>query len=399
MKILFVAQNLQMGGVQMALVNTLKQLNEDKEYSIDLFSFGDGILMDEIPNNIHLIKGRLILRLVTTPFAVVIGTRNPIKILLRILTMFFVRIFGSKKFYRFLFKLEKGLEEYDVAISYFNDIQNGYFNRGTNQYVDEFVQAKRKIAWVHTDPQRAKFNKNDCLKTYKNFERIVCVSNACKVNFDKLIPEYSKKTCVVYNMFPINEITSKAEEDIPFQNDDRINLVSVGRIDNDTKRFNLIPEVCKKLNDEGITNYIWRIVGSGPDLSSNIKLVKEYGLGRYVEFVGERSNPYPYIKHSHLFILTSAYEGYPMVVSESLLVGTPVLATKYAAIKEQIHDGFNGFSMNFDTKDMVETIKNLLNNRELIHLSTDYLKDNPIDNDIAIRQLVGLLRRDNEKKD
>src|SRR5690606_31126106 len=108
----------------------------------------------------------------------------------------------------------------------------------------------------------------------------------------------------------------------PFEKES-ISLVSVGRIDNSTKRFNLIPEISKLLKDASILNYKWIVVGDGPDMESNKQLVEKLSVSNFVEFVGEKVNPYPYIERSDLFVLTSAYEGYPMVVGESMILGTP----------------------------------------------------------------------------
>lgn len=49
MKILFVAQNFQMGGIQKALINTLKEISVDKQYEIEVFTFGKGELFTDIP--------------------------------------------------------------------------------------------------------------------------------------------------------------------------------------------------------------------------------------------------------------------------------------------------------------------------------------------------------------
>ena len=68
MKILFVAQNLQMGGIQKALVNTLKELAEEND-TVELFTFGDGRLQSDVPKSIKIHQGNLLLRLVSTPFA------------------------------------------------------------------------------------------------------------------------------------------------------------------------------------------------------------------------------------------------------------------------------------------------------------------------------------------
>lgn len=273
-----------------------------------------------------------------------------------------VRVMGPKKFYRMLFKKQKEFKGYDIAISYFNDIQTGYFNRGTNQFVIEHTNGK-KIAWIHTDPIEAGFSYKNSLETYKDFDKVVCVSEACKQKFQDLIPEYKAKTHVVYNFFPIDEIRKKSSMFNPFEKE-AISLVSVGRIDNSTKRFNLIPEISKLLKEASILNYKWIVVGDGPDMESNKQLVEKLSVSNFVEFVGEKVNPYPYIERSDLFVLTSAYEGYPMVVGESMILGTPVLSTNYSAAHEQIINKYNGIITGMEVGDLYSALKDILENPE-----------------------------------
>jgi glycosyltransferase involved in cell wall biosynthesis len=391
MKILFVAQNLQMGGIQKALVNTIKELNKENKFEIDVFSFGDGPLIEELPDTINIFYGSLLLRLISTPFSVIKRKGNILHTFLRIICMILVRIIGSERFYRLLFKMQRNFKGYDVAISYFNDVQGGYFNRGTNQFVIENIYAKRKLAWIHTDPIKAGFEYNTSLNIYKDFDKIVCVSNACKQKFIKLLPEFIYKTHVVYNLFPIEEIKAKSIIYNPFEKT-KISIVSVGRIDNATKRFHLIPKICKMLKDNSILNYEWRIIGDGPDIASNKQLVENLGVSDFVEFVGEKVNPYPYLKKSDIFVLISAYEGYPMVVGESLILGTPVLTTSYSAANEQIFDNYNGVITGMKLEDIYLTLKSILENPERIEIMKQNNMERGFSNNNAMQQLLEVVQ-------
>jgi len=185
-----------------------------------------------------------------------------------------------------LLKKHRNNCHYDIAISYFNDVPNQYFNKGTNLFVDQFVIANRKLAWIHTDPIKANFNYEACVKTYKNFDRLLCVSVACKENLINFLPEYQHKIQVVYNFFPIEEIKELACQYTPFHKSE-LDLISVGRIENSTKRFDLIPHLCKLLKEASINNFRWRILGDGPDLLSNQQLALQLGVEDVVEFVGD----------------------------------------------------------------------------------------------------------------
>ena len=43
--------------------------------------------------------------------------------------------------------------------------------------------------------------------------------------------------------------------------------------------------------------------------------------------IGETDNPYPYIRMADGLILTSDYEGFPVVYNESLVLKTPIITT------------------------------------------------------------------------
>lgn len=338
-KILFAAQNMYIGGVQTSLVNLLYNIKDNDEYDIDMFIFGDGPLMEQIPANVKVTQGNMLLRLSATPFAEVIKSRKLPDIILRIFLIIYVRIKGSEAFYTKMLEKHKCSEKYDSAISYFTDVPDSYFNKGTNLYVSDYVKADEKLAWIHNDPILGEFNKEHCEKIYKSFDRIVCVSGAVKSKFDEWLPQYKNKTEVIYNTFKTEEIIEKAKCYTPDFDRNKVNIVTVSRIDNKQKRIDDMVRLCRRFKDEGITNFCWRMIGAGPDMTPDSELAKELEVLDVVSFEGEKINPYPYIKNSDLFALYSAYEGYPMVIGETLILGVPILSKEYAAAFEQIpHD-------------------------------------------------------------
>lgn len=333
-KILFVAQNLQIGGVQRALVNMLDFMSPGDD--VRLFVFGNGPLHSEIPQNVKVTYGKCLLRLVATPFEVVLKSCNLVDIFLRGMLMICVRIIGSEKLYAMLLKNYLQEEEFDVAISYFTDVPHNYFNQGTTQYVSDYVKAKEKIAWVHTDPMLSNFDRDVCVYRFRNMDRIVCVSEAIRKKTKQLLPEYAHKMFVYHNRFNEAKIRGLAKAySVPYSNK-VYNVVTVGRIDDCSKRINGIVELCARLKAEKITQFHWYVIGEGPDLSQNQALSEELFLADVLTFCGAEKNPYPYIQHADLFALYSAYEGFPMVVGEAQALGTYVLTTNYAAAKEQI---------------------------------------------------------------
>lgn len=360
-RLLFVGQNLCVGGVQTAFINHLKMLSKNPQYDVTVFLFSKGKLFEQLPENINVIIGNKLLQLISLPLEEVRKTGNLFDVLIRIGSVFIAKLIGIEKFYRMCFK--KLPYKYDVAASYFTDGLNGTFNRGTNLYVSDYVEAVEKITWIHNDPILAKFDREYSRTLYKPFDKIICVSDAVKEKFNSFLPEYSEKTITFHNVFDEEKIDILSKEFIPFEKSS-YDIVTVAREDNLQKRIDGIIKVCRKLKDNGVNDFKWRIVGGGPSLEPNKLLVKKLGVEDVVILEGEKSNPYPYIYLSDLFALYSAFEGFPMVVGETMLLNTPILTTNYAAAKEQIPDGKGIIAEN--DEEFFQIIKDLINKKRNI---------------------------------
>jgi len=117
-------------------------------------------------------------------------------------------------------------------------------------------------------------------------------------------------------------------------------LLFVGRMENAAKRVDLLLKIWAKLESK-FPDWSLRLVGDGNDLPANKKLAENLGLRR-VFFEGFQ-NPEKYYREASIFCMTSAYEGFPMVLVESAAFGcVPVAFDSFAAVRDIISDGENG---------------------------------------------------------
>jgi glycosyltransferase involved in cell wall biosynthesis len=80
------------------------------------------------------------------------------------------------------------------------------------------------------------------------------------------------------------------------------------------------------VRDESIREHLV-IVGDGAFRGELETLSKELGIAARVHFMGYRNNPHALVAGARLQVLSSRYEGMPMVLLEALALGKPVIAS------------------------------------------------------------------------
>ena len=119
-------------------------------------------------------------------------------------------------------------------------------------------------------------------------------------------------------------------------------VIVVARFDEDTKRLSLVLRVWKAIEqDARLKEWKLQLVGDGRDLPFYRYLVDTWHLQR-VEFAGQQ-NPLEYYRKASLFLMTSTAEGWGMVLTEAMQMGTPVVAMdSFGALHDIVVDGKNG---------------------------------------------------------
>ncbi len=85
------------------------------------------------------------------------------------------------------------------------------------------------------------------------------------------------------------------------------------------------------------------ILGKGNMREELKRLANELKVGEFVDLAGFKKDPYPYMAHSKVFVLSSLWEGLGFVLIEALAMGTPVVSTDCpSGPREILKDGKYG---------------------------------------------------------
>lgn len=155
-------------------------------------------------------------------------------------------------------------------------------------------------------------------------------------------------------------------------------IIYVGRLDFVQKRVYRVIDTWNYLEDR-FPDWKLTIVGDGEDRNNLEKHVKALGLKR-VSFEGFQ-NPVLYYKRASVLLLTSDFEGFPLVLAECMSFGVvPVVYDSYSAVRDIIDDGKDGIilpkaSIGYDAAAMAKKMAMVLENDEARKsMATDAIK-------------------------
>mgnify|MGYP004506358609 FL=1 len=300
-KILFTAYSLDIGGIESALVNMLKILDYSKYDVTLLLEKKEGIFLDEIPKEVTIEEYRIS----DNKNAIIRKIRNRLKLIKWII---------------------KNHNKYDFAGCFAT-----YSIPGT--ILSRYASGHNAL-WIHSNYYYVYHKNTDKMKRFfeerkvEKFENLVFVSNEAKSDFFQVLPDVEVNSIVLNNILDDKKIIEKSNESIKKDNlikEDTTIFTFVGRLEEESKRLTRLFESFKLFLEKNDA-ILW-IIGDGPSKNEYENKVKELNISQNVIFLGRKKNPYPYIKASNLIVLTSDYEGFPVVCVESMILKKPFLST------------------------------------------------------------------------
>lgn len=149
------------------------------------------------------------------------------------------------------------------------------------------------------------------------------------------------------------------------------NILFVGRLVEQQKGIDLLIKAFKIVAKQN-KDWTLTIVGDGPDKQKIINLIKQYNLEDRVILKPFTNDVQKYYLESSLFVSTSRWEGFGLVITEAMECGLPVIAFDNSGPREIINEsGMNGILIPCNNIELLaKEILNLIDNKNrLINIS------------------------------
>ena len=202
-------------------------------------------------------------------------------------------------------------------------------------------------------------------------DKIITLTQEDRENYIKKHGVSDERICYIYNW------KEAALSDVSYNNKST-KIVTVGRFDSQ-KGYDYLVQVAKKVLSEK-SDWTWEIYGSGnQDEVDKIKeLIKENNLQDKLLIKGLEKNQDLIYGDKGIYVMTSRYEGLPLVLLEAQQYNLPIVSFCCpTGPSEIVEDGVNGFLVDcYDTDKMSEKLLKLMENESLRHSFSAHAKDN-----------------------
>lgn len=142
------------------------------------------------------------------------------------------------------------------------------------------------------------------------------------------------KVYIVYNPFPIYHGNLIQRPSSPV-------FLYVGRLSDNDKNITFMLSGLSKLKNK---EWKLKIIGTGKDENKLKALANKLNIYNRIEWIGFKKDPFSNIKEATALLLTSRWEGFPMVLVEANQRGIPVISSDCkAGSKDIVIHGKNGY--------------------------------------------------------
>lgn len=309
MNVAFYIPVLNVGGAEKVILNLLKQLSDEGNNKYFLITdIAHSSWIDELDPRVAVLdidsETSLLIRLKKIKIAI---NLNNIQLIVSHLTHSNLHCLLLKFFYKFnLIVVEHNI---------------------TSQYIDDLPKGRGVIKLL-------------IKRLFKKADRIICVSQATKTDLIEHFNLPDLMCQVIYNPFDFERIRSLCSENLPAKFTNMLNnrrfIVAVARLEIQKNHLFLLDAI----KDYLIANDIVLVfVGGGTQEKAIRSMIKDFKLNNHVFLTGYESNPYPYIYNANLLVHPARFEGFGLVLVESVYLGTEVISMNFDTAYEILEGG------------------------------------------------------------
>ena len=363
-KLYFIIESLTCAGAEKSLVTLLSLIDYSKfEVDLQLLSYG-GEFEVYLPEQVNLLPPLEYTAFLDSDLSKQLLSLDLKKIIARLSYSISLRKKGlthadrARLFWKYVAKCFPVCKmQYDIAIGYSHGIPTFY--------VVDKVQAKKKIAWINATYNIEGKNKNYQERFYKALDHIVLVSSSAFDVFREVYPAYRSKMLIIMDLIDASFIEKmarlpkeyKIRKDLPI-------LLTVARLNNRHKGYDIAIEAAKILHDRGI-KFRWYAIGKGDYRNEMVDFIRINNMQDTFILLGTTPNPYPYIKDCTIYVQTSRHEGFGLSIAEARILNRPVITTDFDAVYCQMVQGKNGIVVSQDPTAVADAIEKMLGDKEL----------------------------------
>lgn len=365
-KVAFFIKNMHIGGTERVLVAHLQGLASQDKYDLELIINRDdvtNVLLNDVPKNVNI---KYIYSKKYDDYFAKVSFKRKKNLYYR--TLYQILLPLSKKYREWKIAEMVKTEKIDVLVD---------FERSFVKCAEKFKC--KKILWNHFTLSRLnQKDQNKWSNYFDKYDAVVAISSEMEKEIKSFYSE-EKKVHMLYNPQSTDKILNQSfvkenlsDEELELLNDNYITFV--GRIVK-VKGLEDLLECYKALENE-IKEKLY-IIGSGKEKENLEKLVEKMNLSEKVIFLGNKENPYIWMRNAKLFVTTTYGEGLPTTYIESMICGTPVLSyDSPTGPKDILGDGKHGALVSMGDKEQFTLkLKDLLENKEKIEKYKNTMKE------------------------